>query len=267
MPGPRTSTMSAGTRASFMDGRPSWSSFDALFKHRERPDVVTPTTKLTAHQAFYLFVVHGLCAMAISAIINFAIAYAMYTTQDLSRNPIRLFQLPNTLAGDAAVTIIIQCIITWLIERVFVRHDLHNGGVKPIGFVAEPKGRFPRWFMLLNEDNNNNTHHDTGPRRNKVRTALANAARFVATQAPRAAAFILASFVLFWPVSVGVLTTIGRKSGGDWVFDDRWAPQIFKAVLGGALALLTTPLMAAFWMVRDGWLLSRAQTTHAAWVV
>lgn len=70
------SFMSAGTRASFMEnGRPSWSSFDALFKSREKPDVATPTSKLTGHQAFYLFVIHGLCAMVISAAINFAIAY------------------------------------------------------------------------------------------------------------------------------------------------------------------------------------------------
>ncbi|KAL2759322.1 hypothetical protein ACRALDRAFT_2084627, partial [Sodiomyces alcalophilus JCM 7366] len=227
---------------------------DALFKQRERPNVVTPTTKLTGHQAFYLFVIHGLCAMAISAAINFAIAYAMYTTQDLSRNPIRLFQLPNTLAGDAAVTIIIQCIITWLIERAFVTHDLRKRSIMPIGFVAEPKRPFLRWFMLLDDNKTRNDADNNNERRwNKMSTTLTSAARFIATQAPRVIAFILVSFVLCWPISVGALTAVGKKSGGDWVFNDRWAPQVFKAVLGGVLALLTTPLMAAFWMVRDGW--------------
>lgn len=202
----------------------------------------------------------------------------MYTTQDLSRNPIRLFQLPNTLAGDAAVTVIIQCIITWLIERAFVAHDLQNRTIMPIGFVTEPKNSFLRWFMLLDErttsdrnrnqdDSNNSTAtNDNQPRRSKLVSALARLPRFVATQAPRVAAFILVGFVLCWPVSVAVLTTVGEPSGGDWVFDDRWAPQIFKAVLGGVLSLLTTPFMAAFWMVRDGWLVARSQT-HAAWIV
>jgi len=182
---------------------------------------LAPSQRLTGHQKFYIFVLDGLGGMALSAGVNFAIAYVMYTTQDTTKNPIRLFQLPNTLAGDAAVTIIIQCILTWFVEWGLVAHDLSNRSVQPIGFISEPTRPILRRLFLL--DNH------------QPSTRLTN----VAQQALRGFLLSVVSFALR--------------------FEDRWIPQFFKFVLGGTLGLLTTPLMAMFWLVKAGW---GAQRTH-----
>lgn len=99
-----------------------------------------PTKKLTTHQKFYIFVIDGLGAVILSGAINFAIAYAMYTSHppESPAPPILLFHLPNSLAGDAAVTIILQTVITWLVELFLVGRDLERGGIAPVGFVGIP---------------------------------------------------------------------------------------------------------------------------------
>lgn len=88
--------------------------------------------------------------MILSGAINFAIGYAMYapgggrnssTTGSPPSPPILLFHLPNSLAGDAAVTIILQTVITWLVELVLVNRDLEKGGVAAIGFIPRPGTR------------------------------------------------------------------------------------------------------------------------------
>ena len=164
----------------------------------------------------------------------------MYTTQNTTKNPIRLFQLPNTLAGDAAVTIIVQCILTWFVEMFLVRHDLANRSVQPIGFIPEPTSRWMRWLFFLPEVE---THGFS---------ILA-----ILQQAFRGFLLAVVGFFLLWPAGVGILTTLGQRQGGDWVYSDRWTPQVFKLVLGGLLGLLATPLMAMFWLVKAGWSLKR----------
>ena len=166
----------------------------------------------------------------------------MYTTQDTTKNPIRLFQLPNTLAGDAAVTIIVQCILTWFVEWGLVAHDLSHRSVQPIGFIREPARPILRRLFLLGAAN-------------QPSSLFAN----IAQQALRGFLLSVLSFALLWPVSVGALTALGMPGGGDYRFEDRWIPQLFKFVLGGTLGLLTTPPMAMFWLVKAGW---EAQSTH-----
>jgi hypothetical protein len=155
----------------------------------------------------------------------------MYTTQDLEAHPIRLFQLPNTLAGDAGVTIIIQCLITWLAEFFLVGRDLRHGTVAPAAFLPEPKGPVARWFLLL----------DGADARSAVAHVL------------RAMLIAVASFIVMWGPAVGILTAVGTRSGGDWVFEAKWAPQVFKLMFGGVLSLLTTPPLAMFWLLKAGW--------------
>jgi hypothetical protein len=113
-----------------------------------------PSDRLTGHQLFYIVFLHGLGGTALSAGANFAIAYAMYTTQseNLAANPIRLFQLPNTLAGDAAVPAIIQCIPTCFVEAGVVPWDLRIRSVQPLGlyFLQEPAAKSDSpWTRLL----------------------------------------------------------------------------------------------------------------------
>lgn len=64
----------------------------------------------------------------------------------------------------------------------------------------------------------------------------------------------LACFVVFWPVAVGVMAAVGeREEGGDYVFGRRWAPQVFKLVLGAVVGGVTTPGFVVFWLARAGW--------------
>lgn len=167
----------------------------------------------------------------------------MYTTQDTTRRPIRLFQLPNTLAGDAAVTIILQSLITWMVELVLVNRDLRAASVAPIGFLPQPAFRPARWFLFLDR-----------PKELSEPGSRTHWALFLVSQLLRGFLVAILCFPLFWGASVGILMHVGgERTGGDWVFDRTWVPQVFKLLLGGLLALVTTPLFAAFWLVRCGW--------------
>ncbi|KAF9880834.1 hypothetical protein CkaCkLH20_01876 [Colletotrichum karsti] len=206
-----------------------------------------PTERATPHQLFYVLGLHGIGAGILSGGINFAIAYGMYTTQNLATNPIRLFQLPNTLAGDAVVTTIIQTLITWFVELIVVDHDLKKGAVRSIGFFREPVRPLLRSLMLLDRI------EDGGQ---VVATRSKRWGPFIADQVIRVGFIFVFAFFLLWLPAIGILTAVGeRRASGDWdwYFQRQWAPEIFKGVYGAVLALLTTPVMASFWLVREGW--------------
>ncbi|KAG9255530.1 uncharacterized protein F5Z01DRAFT_651402 [Emericellopsis atlantica] len=190
-----------------------------------------PPSRLTGHQAFYIFAMAGVGGGCLSAGFNFAIAYAMYNT---TKQPIQLFRLPNTLAGDAALSIIIQCILTWFVEWLLVANDLRRHSVQPIAFLEQPTSSSLRWLLFLERNPSTKLH-------NALQQAL------------RGFLLCVPAFLVLWPVSVGILTMVGEKQGGDWVFERLWTPQVFKAILSGVLGLVTTPVMAMFWMVRAGW--------------
>ncbi|KAF4982772.1 hypothetical protein FZEAL_1673 [Fusarium zealandicum] len=213
-----------------------------------------PSSQFTSHQLFYVFFLDGIGGMAVSGGVNFALAYFMYTTQDTTKNPIRLFQLPNTLAGDAAVTIIIQCVLTWFVEMGLVSYDLSRRSVQPIGFIPEPLSPRLRWlFFLPPSDSVISTDKDKPKDQPKAESRFASIVSFAFKQALRGFFLALVGFFLLWPIGVGVLTAFGDHTGGDYVYKDRWVPQAFKAILGGLLGLLTTPLMALFWLIKAGW--------------
>ncbi|KAK1580368.1 uncharacterized protein LY79DRAFT_592185 [Colletotrichum navitas] len=207
-----------------------------------------PADRLSGRQIFYIFGLDGIGAAVISGGINFAIAYGMYSTQNVDLHPIRLFQLPNTLAGDAAVTILIQTTVTWFIELVLVENDMKNGAVRPIDFVREPSRPLLRWLMLLDRKQVTNPKSRAGSHTD---------------HAVRIGLMFIISFLILWPASIGILSTIGERRAGsdwDWYFQREWAPQVFKAVFGGLLALLTTPAMVSFWLVREGWRLPKGES-------
>ncbi|KAH7253868.1 uncharacterized protein BKA55DRAFT_510858 [Fusarium redolens] len=211
-----------------------------------------PSLQFTGHQLFYVFGLDGIGAMALSGGVNFALAYVMYTTQDTVKNPIRLFQLPNTLSGDAAVTIIVQCILTWFVEMGLVSYDLSKRSVQPIGFIPEPSHQWLRWLFFLppaSDTSDSEVEEKEAQRKSNVPPVLMT----IVQGALRGFILAVVGFFILWPLSVGVLTTVGERDGGDWRYQDRWTPQAFKAILGGVLGLLTTPLMALFWLIKAGW--------------
>lgn len=186
----------------------------------------------------------------------------MYTQTD---DPIRLFELPNTLIGDFAVTVIMQTIITWMIEMAVVNNDLRKASVRPIGFVDEPQLNDPsspssplgsmsrrlprfairwiRWFMLL----------DQPKAQRKRRGSIVRKLRYLLAQVQRAFVVSIVLFALLIGPTMGILMALGVKEGGDWVYASRWTPEIYKLLLGGVLALLTSPFFAMYWMIKCGW--------------
>ncbi|KAI1419077.1 hypothetical protein F5Y12DRAFT_779733 [Xylaria sp. FL1777] len=203
-----------------------------------------PSDHFTLHQLFYIFVIDGIGAAGVAGGINFAIAYALYHNRGTVDSPIRLFQFPNTLAGDTAVTIFIQFLTTWVIESILVNYDLRKGGVQPIGFIPEPKWRYLRWFLLL----------DRREQTFKVRS-VKHWLWFLFSQVVRSLILAVVFFPVIFGVSVGLLTLVGHYHNGDWYYPAKWAPELFKLVQGAVLGLLFTPLMVIFWLARCGWAL------------
>ena len=219
-----------------------------------------PTDRLTARQAFYLVVMHGLGAFAISGGINFAVAYGLYTSAKAREQPVRLFQLPNTLVGDAVVTAVAQCIVTWFIEAALVGLDLRGGIVAPVGWMREPAGRAGRWFFglpLLSPSHDDDGEGEGGMEEGKDRPFL-RWVGWVLSQVPRALVLAIASLLIMLGPTVGILTAVGRRTGGDWEYDNVWAPQVYKLLYGGVLGLLVTPIMAFVLLARAGWEIRRA---------
>ncbi|KAH7141328.1 hypothetical protein B0J13DRAFT_623698 [Dactylonectria estremocensis] len=208
----------------------------------------TKRSRPRTRQIFYIFILSGIGGMIVSGGINFGLAYV--------ENPIFLFQLPNTLAGDGAVTIIIQCIITWFVEKGLVALDLSRRGIQPIGFIPMPTHPWLRWLFFLPQlgyDKAAEAEALYEPQGKTPASGFAGAIVSVMQEATRGFLAAVASFFLLWPASVGILIVFGEDVGGDFTYSDRWIPQIFKGILGGVLGLLTTPLMAGFWLIKAGW--------------
>lgn len=184
----------------------------------------------------------------------------MYLSPD---DRITLLRLPNTLAGDAALTIVIQVIVTWLIEWLAVTSDLRAGKVAPVSFPCGPK---TRWILGLprsssgdderassREGDDSNRESTSASHRKRPQTPTKSPRMPLLHHPLRIIAVLVPSFILVWPPSIGILIALGTALGdGDYVYPTRWTPEIFKLVFGAVLGLLTTPVMALFWVVREG---------------
>ncbi|KAG0268032.1 hypothetical protein BGZ95_002645 [Linnemannia exigua] len=189
---------------------------------------------LTTRHIVYLIVMHTIGAMILDAGINFGLATAMYKN---SKHPVYIWPLPNSLAGDIAVTIIIQQALTWILDRIAVRGDLKKGLVAPLRMPSDAS-KVVRWFVGLEDVNK--------PGRPGF-----------AFHFKRVVVLVVASFLLYWPMTIGII--YGLKSGdvgaatGDnagqfnlWPF-----PQIFKGIYSACLGL-TTPFITYVTLIYEG---------------
>lgn len=67
---------------------------------------------------------------------------------------------------------------------------------------------------------------------------------------------VVAYAVMFGPM-VGICVAAGTRYEWDWVFLGRWDGVVFKAVYGGVLGLVLSPVLAWMWMLRAGWIVNR----------
>ncbi|KAG0199587.1 hypothetical protein BGX33_011553 [Mortierella sp. NVP41] len=197
-----------------------------------------PVAKLTTRHVVYLIFMHTIGAMILDAGINFGLATAMYKN---SKHHVFIWPLPNSLAGDLAVTIIIQQALTWILDRLAVRGDLKKGLVAPLR-MPKDASRVVRWFVGLE-------HTDL----------TAKWAGF-GFHFRRIAAYVVFTFLVYWPITIGIL--YGLKHGGvgapaDGASADagdfnQWPfPQILKGVYAACLGL-TTPFVSYVTLIYEG---------------
>lgn len=85
------------------------------------------TTTLTRWHIFYIFGMQGLGSMVLDAGINYALHLLIF-----ARGAALWAFVPATLAGDFAMTAIVQCAMTWVIASQLQFLDVRNGLVRPL---------------------------------------------------------------------------------------------------------------------------------------
>lgn len=90
--------------------------------------------RLTIRQGLWLLILQCLGAALLDFAINLLIHWAVYNNSD----PIHLWQLPNSIAGDFAVTLIVQTILTWIIGGIVAWRDLWLRTVAPLAPPLRP---------------------------------------------------------------------------------------------------------------------------------
>ncbi|KNC98103.1 uncharacterized protein SPPG_06512 [Spizellomyces punctatus DAOM BR117] len=199
---------------------------------------------LTTRQVLYLLLMHSLGAGILDAGINFVIAYFMYRDQ-----PTYLWKLPNTIAGDAAVTVLIQVTLTWIIDGGLVHNDVRKGVTQPI-ITSHNEDTSSKWTL---------------PRRGFLGWLCASSLDIFAAGLPftermrrlgnaAVRGFVVSICVLpiFWGIGIGLAcATWTGLASGDQV--SGWpGPQIFKAVYAFVLGAFTTPLSSIVGMAQAG---------------
>ncbi|KAI1424701.1 hypothetical protein F5Y12DRAFT_751287 [Xylaria sp. FL1777] len=206
-----------------------------------------PAEYLTTRLKVKLFVIDSITSAILGASINFGIAYGSYNNQAAG---VHLFSFPNALAADCSFTLLAQCIVTWLTQVFIVNNDLRRGWVDSIGFLRQPKGKFWRWYFLLDRE-------DQMPHLVK---GWWQWIRFIWSQVLRSLFLFLVFFPPTFGVSIGALTAVGTKTpGGDWNFPDTYTPQIYKVILAIVVGSTLTPLISLYTLVRVGWVLNASK--------
>ncbi|KAF9172248.1 hypothetical protein BGX21_010198 [Mortierella sp. AD011] len=190
----------------------------------------TPVDAMTTRHILFLVFMHGLGAMILDGAINFGLATAMYKT---TSQPVHLWNFPNTLAGDATVTVIIQQTLTWILDQLSVRGDVKKGVVAPLR-MSKNANAVLRWFVGVDS-----------PKFGQKKTVK----EFLIFHVQRVLVLILATWVVYWPIAMGILAGLKnngigvdtRGAGGD--FNNWPLPEIFKGVYGFALGA-TTPFVS-----------------------
>eukprot|EP00898_Chlorokybus_atmophyticus_P009190 jgi/Chlat1/9272/Chrsp99S09296 len=171
----------------------------------------------------YLLILFCLGAAVLDGAINFGIAAAMYHSAD----NVRVWKLPNTLAGDTAVTIFVQNTLTWVIAGASVRADVRKGkyGIRPLPWNHKWDTGWYYWLCRGNMD--------------LTSSRLGFFPRLVAAVI-RGLAFSALTFLPSWPIAVGALAgTYGSDTIGGWP-----APPIYKLIFAACLGFVFTPIPA-----------------------
>eukprot|EP01117_Protostelium_nocturnum_P005210 TRINITY_DN1895_c0_g1_i1.p1 TRINITY_DN1895_c0_g1~~TRINITY_DN1895_c0_g1_i1.p1 ORF type:complete len:228 (+),score=63.49 TRINITY_DN1895_c0_g1_i1:141-824(+) len=196
-----------------------------------------PTTEtLTTRTIIYLIILKIIGSTILNGGINFGLAIALYRNE----KTIRVWLFPNTLAGDAAVTVFIQGILTWIIDTMMTSADVRKGvyGISPrVPPQWIKKNAFFQWMYKSNLDI---LEPNIGARETFRRLFHS----FL-----RSLPYCVFVFVLAWPIGCGILA---GASSGDYI-DSYWKAAFFKLGFGGLMSPWQTAVTSLIAITRKGW--------------
>ncbi|KAG7286207.1 hypothetical protein NEMBOFW57_008513 [Staphylotrichum longicolle] len=259
--------------------------------------VKTPTLQLTNGQLSQMWINQGLAAMVLAAAINWAIAYRTFPpaltpfpfpVQKKKKTniphqqstpprappgpapqgspPPFLFHPPVSFLADAALSTVLQSVITWFCVAFLVNLAVSRGSVPPYAprAIPEPTRPFWRWVFMLDHYNAARGSACLGGRGRwcccGVPRGVGQAVGFFLAGLGRGLVVAVYGFGVMVGPTIGVLMSCGTPYEGDWVFLGRWDGVVFKSIYGGFLALVLGPPLTYMWIVRAGWIVRRNGT-------
>lgn len=202
-----------------------------------------PTSTVTIAQWLYIWVMQALGSAVLGGGINFAIATGMYRH---NRHLVWLWKVNhNTLAGDAAVTIFVQTIITWLLDSAMVCNDVRTRayGIRPISMSPKAlNNKFLSWYISAE-----------GMELLELHITLKARLKCFVIGIIKAFLLCILVFFIWWPITVAILVGVGHSIGAGQYQYNHWPePQIFKLILGFTLGLLVTPVVVLLALAAKG---------------
>jgi len=128
----------------------------------------------------------------------------------------------NTLAGDAAVTIFVQTIITWLIDSALICNDVRTRayGIRPTSISQTAlNNSFLRWYISV-EGMDLLERHITFKTRLKRMIVGIIKAFFLCVPV----------FFIWWPITVAILVGVGHTIGAGNYSYNHWPVCFFSDV-------------------------------------
>lgn len=123
-----------------------------------------------------------------------------------SNHLVRLWNInDNTLAGDAAVTLFVQTIVTWLISALLVCNDVRTRalGIQPLLPPKALTNKYAAWYLSTE-----------GMDLLEPRVSILTRLKCIIGGVIRALFLSVPFFFLWWPIGVGIMAGAGQPVGG-----------------------------------------------------
>lgn len=216
----------------------------------------------------YLFLIEGMYSSCVSAGIEFAIAYGMYSTR---KGHITLWAFPHTLSGDCALSLFIQVVITWYLEEFTVGFDDYKNRTCLLPFdkwfyEKYVKGnRFWYWYLEIdfgmlrhNKSASEKLTYGKYLKRQVInypdRKFSFNFLEWAIRKLIRSILLAIPIFLVVWPVTMGIMAGTGTKIGSyDYYFNRYPYPQLMKFVFSFVVAFISTPLTIISIILRNNY--------------
>ncbi|EGF97443.1 uncharacterized protein MELLADRAFT_79831 [Melampsora larici-populina 98AG31] len=211
---------------------------------------------LTGRQKFYIIVLQMLGAALLDGAFNFGIGCAMY----LNATSVRVWILTeNTVAGDMAITIFIQGILTFCIASGMVHVDLRKNKVEAFPFPwpdtawgsaakKDPEATrwtIVRWWRKFNNDQgfSRGLHFFSGSDVNDIFNRKLTWRQFfkrLGWSIWKGSILSVIYFFILWPISVAIVAPIWEHKNLAGTF----VAPIIKGVYGAVYGLIQNPVCA-----------------------